>query len=51
MVSSSLVLPLPFKPLSSFLAYAAGDEKIELKPEWQRVFAPSNRAVEPRKAA
>jgi hypothetical protein len=45
------VLPHPFKPLSSFLAYAVGDEKIELKPEWQRVFAPSGRAVESRKAA
>lgn len=42
-------LPHPFKPLSSFLSYAVGLEKIEIKPEWAGVVAPVARVD--RKAA
>jgi len=46
------LLPHPFKPLRSFLAYAVGDEKIELKPEWSGVVAtPALRTVEPAERA
>ena len=51
MTRTSRVIPYPFKPVKSFFEVAIGNEQIELKPEWQRVFAPSDRAVEPRKAA
>ncbi len=51
MTSTSRLMVYPFKPVKSFFEVAIGAEQIELRPEWQRVFAPSDRAVEPRKAA
>lgn len=50
MTSTSRAIPHPFEPVKSFLAVACGEEKIELKDEWKRVFEPSDRAGE-RKAA
>lgn len=44
MTSPSRVLPHPFKPVKSFLELAIGNEQIELKPEWRRVFEHSDRA-------
>lgn len=35
------LIPYPFKPIRSFLAYAVGEEKVVLKPEWAGVFAPA----------
>ena len=35
------MIPHPFRPIRSFLAYAVGEEKVEVKPEWVGVFAPA----------
>lgn len=51
MTSTHRILPHPFKPLKSFLSYAVGEEKIVIKPEWQRAYEPSRQAAEPRKDA
>lgn len=44
MKSSSSVLPRPFIEPKSFFEVGIGNEQIELKPEWRRVFEHSDRA-------
>jgi hypothetical protein len=49
MTSTSRVLPRPFIEPKSFFEVGIGSEKIQFKPEWRKVFEPSDRAD--RKAA
>lgn len=51
MKSPSSVLPHPFHTPKSFFEVGIGNEQIQFKPEWRKSFEPSDRAVEPRKAA
>lgn len=44
------VLPHPFKPLCSFLSYATGDERIEVKPEWASHYPASGQQSDAEKA-
>jgi len=44
------LIPYPFKPIRSFLAYAVGEEKAEVKTEWA-AFLPSPSIQIVRKAA
>lgn len=46
------LLPCPFDPAKSFFNVGIGAQKLSIKPDWQTVISsPSDRAVEPRKAA
>lgn len=52
MNSTSRVLPHFFIEPKSFFNVGIGTEKLTIKPDWQTVISsPSDRAVEPRKAA
>lgn len=45
MTTTTALSPYPFRPIKSFLAYAVGEEAVELKPEWAGVFTPPTAVI------
>lgn len=51
MTTTTPLTPYPFRPIKSFLAYAVGEERREVKPEWAGVFTPSTATAIRKQAA
>lgn len=45
MTTTTPLTPYPVRPIKSFLAYAVGEERIEVRPEWAGVFAPATAVI------